>query len=273
MTKDEQHTNLTPEIKQACMMLGIAVMSDIRMVVREELERFGLANSAASMNPNDVATCGNCGEDRSSKCNTCEELERDFGRPISAPRWETTPKTTCGWKTMGVDGCNTQWDEETQKWIRIKPPCNTCEAITAIYAGTLVDEDHRPGKYETEGDDHPWEWIPEEESTILTVSVPTVGWRGSIKDLMAVNNAAIKELQAKLEDSQMDEDLREELGVAFGSRWTEQLIKQSGMDRSLLGKRIFFTPNGDLDVAAIANQLGISEAVVREAYERWSVLN
>lgn len=34
---------LSPEIKQACMMLGIAVMSDLRMVVREELERFGLA--------------------------------------------------------------------------------------------------------------------------------------------------------------------------------------------------------------------------------------
>ena len=32
---------LSPEIKQACMMLGIAVMSDIRMVVREELKRFG----------------------------------------------------------------------------------------------------------------------------------------------------------------------------------------------------------------------------------------
>lgn len=33
---------LSPEIKQACMMLGIAVMSDIRMVVREELARVGL---------------------------------------------------------------------------------------------------------------------------------------------------------------------------------------------------------------------------------------
>jgi hypothetical protein len=139
MTKDEQHTNLTPEIKQACMMLGIAVMSDIRMVVREELKRFGLANSAEEFQ---------------------RVLKRDLGRPIPA---KTTPKTTCGWKPSGVDGCNTEWDEETQKFIQFSPPCGTCEGITAIFAENLVDEDHRSGKYEQESDDgnHPWEWIPD----------------------------------------------------------------------------------------------------------------
>ena len=39
MTKDE---TLSPEIKQACIMLGIALMHDVRMVVREELARVGL---------------------------------------------------------------------------------------------------------------------------------------------------------------------------------------------------------------------------------------
>lgn len=33
---------LSPEIKQACMMLGIALMHDVRLVVREELSRVGL---------------------------------------------------------------------------------------------------------------------------------------------------------------------------------------------------------------------------------------
>ena len=33
---------LSPEIKQACMMLGIALMHDVRLVVREELARVGL---------------------------------------------------------------------------------------------------------------------------------------------------------------------------------------------------------------------------------------
>ena len=39
MTKNEE---LSPEIKQACIMLGIALMHDVRMVVREELARVGL---------------------------------------------------------------------------------------------------------------------------------------------------------------------------------------------------------------------------------------
>jgi len=30
------------KIKQLCMLLGISIMHDIRMVVREELERVGL---------------------------------------------------------------------------------------------------------------------------------------------------------------------------------------------------------------------------------------
>ena len=39
MAEDE---GLSPEIKQACILLGIAVMQDVRMVVREELARVGL---------------------------------------------------------------------------------------------------------------------------------------------------------------------------------------------------------------------------------------
>lgn len=39
MAEDE---GLSPEIKQACILLGIAVMEDVRMVVREELARVGL---------------------------------------------------------------------------------------------------------------------------------------------------------------------------------------------------------------------------------------
>ena len=45
---------LSPEIKQACMMLGIAVMSDLRMVVREELERFGAENLVGEEEKKDV---------------------------------------------------------------------------------------------------------------------------------------------------------------------------------------------------------------------------
>jgi len=38
----EKEGTLSPEIKQACMMLGIALMHDVRLVVREELARVGL---------------------------------------------------------------------------------------------------------------------------------------------------------------------------------------------------------------------------------------
>tara|TARA_B100000035_G_C20978786_1_gene544447 strand:- start:311 stop:502 length:192 start_codon:yes stop_codon:yes gene_type:complete len=37
-----ENEGLSPEIKQACILLGIAVMQDVRMVVREELARVGL---------------------------------------------------------------------------------------------------------------------------------------------------------------------------------------------------------------------------------------
>tara|TARA_B100000886_G_C20383176_1_gene474835 strand:- start:655 stop:849 length:195 start_codon:yes stop_codon:yes gene_type:complete len=39
MAEDE---GLSQEIKQACILLGVAIMQDVRMVVREELARVGL---------------------------------------------------------------------------------------------------------------------------------------------------------------------------------------------------------------------------------------
>jgi hypothetical protein len=68
----------------------------------------------------------------------------------------------------------------------------------------------------------------------------------------------------------MSEELKEELSVAFNATWTEQLIEQSGTDRSMLGKPIFYTASGELDAAGLAKQLEVSEKMVSESFQNWT---